>query len=141
MTATHEPVAEGLITEVDGRPRLLGARCDGCRTTIFPVQRSCARCGGRAVRQIPLSCTGTLWTFTVQEFPLKAPYAGPSDPDEFEPFGVGYVELPDGIRVETVLTERDPENLVFGMPVELVLTPFRRSDGSELTTFAFRPRQ
>ena len=47
------------------------------------------------------------------------PYAG--DPDEFEPYGVGYVELAGEVRVEGRLTEADPERLRIGMPMELVL--------------------
>ncbi len=43
--------------------------------------------------------------------------------DEFEPYGVGYVELPGEVRVEARLTEYDPERLRIGMPMELTLIP------------------
>ena len=56
------------------------------------------------------------------------------------PFGVGYVELPGEVKVETRLTESDPDVLAPGMEMELVLVPFRTDDdGNEVVTFAFRP--
>jgi uncharacterized OB-fold protein len=54
------------------------------------------------------------------------------------PYGVGYVELADEVRVETRLTQTT--DLRTGMEMELVLVPFRvDDDGNEVVTFAFRP--
>jgi len=55
-----------------------------------------------------LERTGTLYTWTVQGFRPKPPYAGP---EGFEPYGVGYVELPGEVRVEARLTVADPDGL------------------------------
>ncbi len=53
---------------------------------------------------------------------------------------MGYVELADEVKVETRLTETDPEVLVPGLEMEVVLVPFRTDDdGNEVVTFAFRP--
>jgi len=44
------------------------------------------------------------------------------------------------VKVESRLTENDPEKLAHGMAVELVVVPFRTDDdGNEIVTFAFRP--
>jgi uncharacterized OB-fold protein len=54
------------------------------------------------------------------------------------PYGVGYVELGDEVRVESRLTTTD--GLRIGMAMELVLLPFRTDDaGNEVMTFAFCP--
>ena len=46
------------------------------------------------------------------------------------------------MKVETRLTEADPDVLQTGMEMELVLVPFRTDDdGNEVVTFAFRPRR
>jgi uncharacterized OB-fold protein len=81
---------------------------------------------------------GRLWAWTTQEFaPPSPPYAGPTG-DAFVPFGVGYIELADEVKVETRLTEA--HGLRTGMDMELVLVPFRTDgDGNEVVTFAFRP--
>jgi uncharacterized OB-fold protein len=83
---------------------------------------------------------GRLWAWTTQHFPPPSPpYAGPTG-DEFVPFGIGYVELADEVKVETRLTEADPEALVTGMEMELVLIPLRTDDDeNEVVTFAFQP--
>jgi uncharacterized OB-fold protein len=84
-----------------------------------------------------LSRHGSLWSFTVQGFRPKEPYSGP---EEFEPYGVGYVELPGEVIVEARLTENDAEVLEIGADMELVVVPFRRDDdGNDVVTYAFRP--
>jgi uncharacterized OB-fold protein len=85
-----------------------------------------------------LSRRGRLWAWTTQEFPPPSPpYTGPTG-DAFVPYGVGYVELADGVRVETRLTRMD--GLEIGIEMELVVVPFRTDDeGNEVVTFAFRP--
>jgi uncharacterized OB-fold protein len=51
---------------------------------------------------VELSGEGTLWTWTVQRFaPKSPPYLPP--PGGFTPFVLGYVELPEGLRVAAVL--------------------------------------
>ena len=86
-----------------------------------------------------LARRGTLWAWTTQSFPPPPPYAGPTGAD-FVPFGVGYVELPGEVKVESRLSECDPERLANGMEMELVIVPFRTDDdGNEVVTFAFRP--
>jgi uncharacterized OB-fold protein len=134
---TAVPLAEGLFTWPSAHPALLGSSCRRCGTTTFPAQGSCPRCTAEDMAPRELGRAGTLWSFTVQEFRPKDPYLGPA---EFRPYGVGYVELPDGVIVESLLTEDDPDALAIGMPMELVIVPFPTDDGGpELVTFAFRP--
>ena len=91
---------------------------------------------------VELSDHGTLWTWTVQGFPPKSPpYLGDTDPDSFEPFGVGYVELEGQIKVETRLTEADPAKLKIGMEMEMTIISLGRDDDdNEMVTYAFAPR-
>jgi uncharacterized OB-fold protein len=56
------------------------------------------------------------------------------------PFGVGIVELPEGVRVITRLTEHDPGVLADGQAVELAIVPLHRDeDGNDVVTYAFGP--
>jgi uncharacterized protein len=130
------PVAEGLISGTAQAPELVGSQCRRCETVTFPRQASCPRCTSVDVAERRLARRGTLWTWTVQAFPPKSPpYA--ADPAAFEPYGVGYVELPGEVRVEAILTEADPARLRIGMPMELTLVP--APGAGERMTFAFRP--
>jgi uncharacterized OB-fold protein len=133
------PVAEGLFTGPDDRPRLIGSRHRTTGIVSFPADPS-----SDELEQIELSRTGRLFTWTTQQFvPPSPPYAG--DADAFVPYAVGYVELPEGILVEGRLTESEPDRLAIGQEMEVVLVPFRTEAGTgeerarEVVTFAFAP--
>jgi uncharacterized OB-fold protein len=131
------PIAEGVFTWPSDDPQLLGSRCAACGIVTFPAQGSWPRCASTEMTERALPRRGRLWAWTTQEFPPPSPYAGPSG-DAFVPFGVGYVELPGEVKVETRLTETS--GLRIGMDMELVLVPFRTdAEGNEVVTFAFRP--
>jgi uncharacterized protein len=137
---TQMPVAEGLFTWPADEPRLIGSRCGACGIITFPTQDSCPRCASTDMEEHLLGRRGRLWAWTTQDFPPPAPpYSGPAGRD-FVPFGVGYVELPGEVKVETRLTVADPEVLEIGMEMELTVVPFRTDDdGNEIVSFAFRP--
>jgi len=131
------PVAEGLIGGTAQRPELIGSVCEECGTVTFPRQDSCPRCTSQRVSERHLGRQGTLWSWTIQYFPPKSPPYAVASADDFEPYGVGYVELPGEVRVEARLTEHDPQRLRIGMPMELTLIPAPGDSGT--MTFAFRP--
>jgi len=133
------PVAEGLFTWPADDPQLIGSKCANCGLITFPTQQSCPRCASTSMDDMLLSRRGTLWAWTTQGFAPPPPYTGPTGAD-FEPFAVGFVELPDEVRVESRLTECDTDTLTNGMAMELAVVPFRTDDdGNEVVTFAFRP--
>ncbi|GAA4839361.1 OB-fold domain-containing protein [Actinomycetospora corticicola] len=137
MTApdpTTRFVDPSLLTDTAEGPALLGSRCSDCGAHTFPRQGGCPRCTGADMEDVPLSRTGTLWSFTTQGFRPKPPYTGT---EAHEPYAVGYVELPGQLLVESRLTEADPDRLEIGMPVELALVPFRDDADGPVHTFAF----
>lgn len=137
------PIAEGLFTWPD-RPdepgRLIGSRCGGCGTVVFPAQDGCPRCGQEGMARTELGRRGTLWTWTTQDFLPKEPYAGPETEDDFSGYLVGYVELPDGVRVVTRIVGVDRADVQIGMELELTFFTFTTDpDGSEVVAYAFGP--
>ena len=137
---TTVAVADGIFAITDGHPRLLGTRCTGCGNHMFPRQNGCPKCMSDVQEDVELATDGTLWSWTVQAFPPKAPpYLGPVG-EAFVPYGVGYVELAGQVRVEARLTESDPNKLVIGMKMHLVLEPLCiDGDGNQVVTYAFAP--
>jgi uncharacterized OB-fold protein len=132
------PITEGLFTWPAEDPRLIGSRCRACGEVAFPRRDSCARCTSTDVEERLLGTRGTLWTWTVQAFRPKAPFGLPED-QPFEPYGVGYVELPSETRVEARLTEADPARLRIGMEMELVFIRLWNDGEADVVTYAFAP--
>jgi len=139
MTETHTPqlIDPDVIGGTPEEPRLIGSVCAGCGTVTFPRQRSCPRCTSEDVQARELATRGELWSWTIQCFAPKAPPYLPGGVEEFEPYGVGYIELPGEVRVEARLTESDPDRLRIGMPMDLTLIPV--PGAPDKVTFAFRP--
>jgi uncharacterized protein len=121
------PIAEGLWSD-HPQPYLIGARRKSDGEIIFPMPAGDA---AEDYDAIALSPTGTLWSWTIQSFrPKTPPYIGP---EEFEPFAIGYVELPEQVIIETRLTQT--HGLKIGMAMELVIVPF----SDDRLTYAFKP--
>lgn len=92
--------------------------------------------GGERYEPFELPREGRIWSWTIQRFrPKTPPYAGP---EAFEPFAIGYVELPDAVIVESPLTGIPFEALRIGLPVKMVLVPLNTdAAGRTIMTYAF----
>ena len=135
------PLIAPHLLRLDGtQPVLLGSRCSACGEVYFPATRGCTRCCGTQLDAFDLGQRGRLWSWTVQDFCPKTPYDGAESEADFRPYGVGYVEMACGLKVESRLTLADPARLRIGMAMALVLEPYRReADGTPLHTYAFMP--
>lgn len=135
----QKALAPEISTWPDEGAQLIGSRCGACAATAFPRQDRCPRCSSDEMAPELLPRHGTLVAWTTQGFPPGPPYLGSAGKD-FVPFGVGLVQLGDVIRVEGRLTENNPDNLEFGMEVELAMVPLATDDdGNDIITFAFQP--
>ncbi|MEU7811686.1 OB-fold domain-containing protein [Pseudonocardia sp. NPDC049154] len=125
------PVTDDLFTWPSDEPQLIASERDGVLS--FP-----ARPGDD--RRL-LSRRGTLWAFTTQQFrPPSPPYDGADTAETFQPYALGYVELPGELLVQGRFTEPDPAKLRIGMEMEVVVVPYTtRQDGTEVLTYAFAP--
>ena len=124
-------IAPDLFTWPCANPALLGSRCKTCGIVSFPVTDACMACSGQDMEVEELPRRGTLWTWTVQQFMPKTPYHSNETAETFKPYGVGYLELPGGVRVEGRLTENNPENLHIGMQMDVVFAPFRTEENGD----------
>lgn len=138
---TQVPIAPDLFTWPSDDPALIAGRSsDG--VLVFPYRKQKLVEGTREeLEEVELPRHGTLWSFTTQRFrPPAPPYAGADDAESFEPFTVGYVELPDALLIEARLTEPDHEKLSIGQKMELRIVPFGTdADGNETMIYAFAP--
>jgi uncharacterized OB-fold protein len=130
--AVRVMVRDGLFTDSDP-PTLLASRCTNCGNVLFPRADACTYCATEDSEPIELSRGGTLWAWTAVTAPPPG-YRGEV------PFGVGVVELPEGVRVITRLTEGVPAALDLGQAMELRVVPLHTDDdGNDVVTYAFAP--
>ena len=99
----------------------------------FPRFPLCPYTGADDVEPVRLAERGTLWLWTAVTAPPPG-YSGAV------PFGFGVVELPDGLRLVTRITEADPAALEPGMAMRLVADVVAvDDDGTEVVAWAFAP--
>jgi uncharacterized OB-fold protein len=136
-------ITEGLF-RVDGdRAVLFASRRRSSGVVKFPAERPELFDGDQEIQDdieaIELATEGTLYTYTTQEFAPPLPYKGDRDPKVFKPYVVGFVELADGVLVESLIVGVSPAELRIGQPLVSTTTTLETADGQSLLTFAFRP--
>lgn len=136
--AKRLPILEGLLSGplVDlGQVRLAGCRCTTCGETALGSKTICPNCGRDTVNNISLSDRGVLWSFTVVRHRPPGNYKGP---EPFVPYGLGLVELPDGIRVLSPI-RCAIDKLKIGLALRFAPYVRVEPDGREVVAFAFEP--
>jgi len=113
-------------------PHLIGSKCKYCGEYFFPKRVICPTClKDESPDEINLSSKGKLYTYSIaRAAPLgfTAPYA------------IGYVDLPEGLRIFAPLTESDKEKLKLGMDLDLVVDKIREDDtGQAVYGYKFKP--
>jgi uncharacterized OB-fold protein len=131
------PIEPGYFTipeDPAAAPRLLGSRCRACGEIFFPRRAVCARCLAEGTEGVELGPRGRLWTWTWCHVPLFGSLRA-----EAGGYGVGQVDLPEGPRVQAVLSGGAGDFRI-GMPMALELEVLRRdAEGREVVIFRFRP--
>lgn len=130
---TPRPVVDGAIAfDSQGRAiGLVGGRCRDCGTTTFPAKPICPGCWGEGTQDAaPLSAEGILYTYTVVRNPplgFKGPYV------------LGYVDLPENLRVMARLDGEPPSGLKPGARVRIEIGAVATDDeGATLVGPLFR---
>ncbi len=120
------PVAEDLFRDSADGPALVGTRCTSCGAHYFPKSLSCRNpgCDAKAVEETLLGRRGTLYSYTVQGYRPPALFGM----DPWEPYALGLVELPEGLRVMGMLTGCPLEEIRIDMPVELTVEALYTDD-------------
>ena len=125
------PISQGPYLTDEAEPRLLASECIDCSLRVFPPASVCPECNGEEMAPLPLGNNGSLYSYTViHQGPkwIKPPYM------------VGYIDMPEGVRIFTHLTDMEPHNVSCDMPVSLRITdPIINGDGREVLKFKFGP--
>ena len=137
------PAVDGWF-EIDTQtPRLLGSRCTSCGTYFFPKETFFCKnpgCEGGEFDEVPLSRTGTLWSFTNNCYRPPAPYISP---ESFERYTVAAVELLEEkmVILGQVVPGVDVGQLRAGMQMELTLGTLYEDEENEYIVWKWQPTQ
>lgn len=136
--AERAPLEEGYFVMSDAEhrhPRLIGSYSPNADEYFFPRRKRCPISFG-PVEDRFLSSEGVLYSWTWLATMRYGTMSG-----DTEPYGVGQVDLPEGVRVQTRLLGAMGDWEI-GMPMVLdVLTISTDEEGRELCTFAFRAKK
>jgi len=106
---------------------LLIQRCGGCGQLRHPPRPMCPNCRSLDWETIESSGRGTVYSYVMPHEP-KFPF--------FDyPYVVALVELEEGVRLVSNLTDIDPADVTPGMPVEV----YYRTFDNDLVLHQFRP--
>lgn len=123
------PIREGLFTGgTEGD--LVGFRCKACNHLLPPLTIVCFYCSGADLEKLPLSRKGTLYSYSIVHQPHK----------HFSvPYFIGYVDLPEGIRIFSPLKQKEGRAFQVGMDMELVVEKLWSEGEDEVIGPKFQP--
>lgn len=113
-----ENLAEGKLT---------GTVCKKCGKKYFPPRMDCAQCFDSEVEWFEIRGPGKLVTHSTVNF-------GPSGFEEVQPYTLGIVDFPEGVRVLAKISKKiDPKDIKAGME----LKPVPQKLNEEKLTYEF----
>jgi len=124
------PFREGTFIEDAEGGRLVGSKCKSCGQIFFPKVQPCLNCFHKDLEEIPLSRQGELYSYATAYMPAS----------HFQPpYTVGYVNLPEGVRVFAPLKEVEGQSFKVGLPMKLVIEELWRDGDKEVIGYKFTP--
>jgi benzoylsuccinyl-CoA thiolase BbsA subunit len=127
ITFYHPDLFE--IPEDGSSPLLKGYRCKKCGQLDFPKVSPCPACWGDEFEIVPLSTKGKLYSYATLII---------GQPGMDVPYTVGYVDLPENIRI---FSQLEPKGGEFQCEDEMELTTGvirLNRDGLPITSYKFK---
>ena len=110
---------------------LMGQKCGNCGKVAFPRKRVCPECFSEDLADFPLSRTGTLHTHAHTILGISRLEA---------PYDIGFIDLPENIRVFSLIETDGNETLRIGQTMEMFIDRFwTDEDGEDVFCYKFRP--
>ncbi len=129
------PIKAGLFKPPDDGHGgyLIGSKCKVCGVYFHPKRVVCANCYSEDLEEVALSGRGKITTYTI----VRTSYPGTP---VTAPFITAQVELPEKVRVLSLITGIDFDKVEIGTEVELCFWKTGEDDkGNEIVAYAFRP--
>ncbi len=125
MDAENPVLLDGWYSVDGDAPHLIGSRCQACGSYYFPKQSLYCRnpaCDSSEFEEVPLSRSGTVWSYTNACYQPPPPYVAA---ESYAPFAIAAVELAAEkmIVLGQVVRGVDVTELAVGQQVEVAIEP------------------
>lgn len=125
------PIREGLFETGPDGIQLIGNKCSSCSQLFFPKVTICLNCFSENLQEVRLSKKGYLYSYTIGHMPST--HFSP-------PYAVGYIDLPEGVRIFAPLKIFEEKPFEVGMEMEAVLENlWEDEEGKEVLGYLFTP--
>ena len=115
------PSASAMFRDKNADFRLYGVKCKNCRYTQYPPQRVCTKCRTKDQFE-PIRYSDKKATINTFSFDYLGPTPEP-------PTGVCMIDFEGGGRMMAMITDRDPDKVKIGMPVEMTFRKLYTAEG------------
>ena len=109
--------------------RLVAQRCAACGVLRHPPRPMCAHCNSLEIDVVELAGTGTLYSYAILHHPQNPAFT--------YPVLAALIDLDEGVRMVTNLTDVDKDDIRIGMRVSVHYVP----TASGPTVPVFRPME
>lgn len=120
----------GVLDEREGKLVQMGNQCRDCGKISYPATELCPFCCSENKEKLPLSTTGTVFSFSVTRVPVgrfRPPIIG------------GYIDLPEGTRIFGQI-HADLKDIKTGMKVRVETgVLWTEKDGTEVLGYYYVP--
>jgi len=124
------PIREGVFVEDAEGAKLFGNRCKSCGQVFFPKASVCFTCFSKEMEEVVLSRRGKLYTYTIGHMPST----------HFQPpYAVGYVEMPEGVRIFAPLKTIEGRPFRVGMEMEVMIDELWQENDRQVMGYKFKP--
>ena len=117
--------------EVSQRYRLEAGKCKQCGDISFPPRLVCPKCKSKTFETVKLSREGKILTFTIIR-------VGPDKFSKETPYVVAIIELNDGVRLTSQVTDCDVDKVEIGNKVKLVFRKIQDEGKSGLHCYGYK---
>ena len=128
-----EHCAGDINRTIPKRYRLQGSRCSKCGALFVTKRLICPECKGTDFEEIALSGRGKVYTYSAVKVPLL-PVLKKGH------YGIGIIELEEGVKAEGQIVDIDPDDVKVGMEVDTTIRRAREEyPGKVIYMYRFKP--
>jgi len=107
---------------------LVAYKCTSCGKVAFPKTDYCLTCSNKEMKEIELSRTGKLYSYTITHYPVS----------KFKPpHAMGLIDIPEGVRIYSPLVI-DDRGFKIGSEMEMVIDTLWTEDDKEVIGYKYR---